>query len=281
MTLVPPSSSRPVLLVGCGRLGSALVEGWRTSSVLAAQDLMIQAPSPSPATDAAAAWGAPINPGPETVGQARTVVLAVKPAVWRAATAPLVPHLSADAVVVSVMAGVGGDALSEAFAGRPVVRVMPTTAVAQGQGVAAVWSADPRARAAARALFDPVADTVDLEDEALIDPATAVAGSAPAFILAFVQALADAGAAHGLPPAAAVRLARGALRSAASGAASGAALEALIARIASPGGTTEAGLKAMSESAATATAAAVGAATRRAMELGSRESGALELKADD
>src|SRR5690606_16504600 len=104
---------------------------------------------------------------------------------------------------------------------RRVARVMPTTGVAQAQGVAALWSDDPGAREGGRALFDRIADVVELEDEALMDAATAVAGSAPAFIHAFVQALARAGEAEGLPTEAAARLARGALRSAGAGTGTG------------------------------------------------------------
>ncbi|HST92281.1 MAG TPA: pyrroline-5-carboxylate reductase dimerization domain-containing protein, partial [Brevundimonas sp.] len=154
-------------------------------------------------------------------------------------------------------------------AGRPVARVMPTTAVAQAKGVAAVWSRDASARAAARTLFEPLAEIVDLEDEDEIDAATAVAGSAPAFIYAFVQALAEAGAMHGLTSDAALRLARGALRSAGAGAETGEPLASLIGRIASPGGTTRAGLDAMAGTgdAARAAASAVDAAVRRAREL--------------
>lgn len=257
----------PLLLVGCGRLGSALVEGWLLTGAVAARDLMVLTPSPKPAATIAETAGARINPKSEQLSEARTVVLAVKPAYWRAATEPLVASLAPDAVIVSVMAGVGAGALSGPFGQRPIARVMPTTGVAQGRGVAAVWSADDRARAVAHALFDPVADAVDLIDEALIDPATAVAGSAPAFVHAFVLALARAGVEQGLDGNAAVRLARGALRSAAAGEATGDALEALIARVASPGGTTEAGLKAMSESVEQAAADAVTAATAKAREL--------------
>ncbi|HVL43140.1 MAG TPA: pyrroline-5-carboxylate reductase dimerization domain-containing protein, partial [Brevundimonas sp.] len=117
--------------------------------------------------------------------------------------------------------------------------------------------------------FSPMADVVDLEAEAQIDAATAVAGSAPAFIYAFVQALAGAGRAEGLSEEAAQRLARGALRSAGAGVETEAALEALIARIASPGGTTRAGLDAMAASGdlERAATAAVAAAVRRARAL--------------
>lgn len=235
-----------VVLVGCGRLGSAMLEGWRLTGAVAARDLIILSPSEKPAAEAARAEGARINPPLEALSESKTVVLTVKPAKWRDALTPLVAHLNPEAVLVSVMAGVRAADIS-AVAGRPVARVMPTTAVAQARGVAAIWSEDARALRAAQILFTPVADIVALDDERLIDAATAVAGSAPAFLYAFTQALARAGEAQGLAPEAATRLARGALRSAGAGLETGEALDALIARIASPGGTTRAGLEAMAD----------------------------------
>ena len=116
--------------------------------------------------------------------------------------------------------------------------------VARGKGVASVWAADPAARALGRALFEPMAETVDLPDEALMDAATAVAGSGAAYVYAFIQALADAGVKAGLDAATAETLARATLKSAAD-AMGDEALDALIGRIASPGGSTRAGLEAM------------------------------------
>lgn len=242
-----------------------MLEGWLATGAVDPGRLIILTPSEKPAAEAARARGARINPPNEAMAEAGTVVLAVKPAMWRTA-AGLLTGLAADATVISVMAGVGAPALGRAFGGRALARVMPTTAVAQGKGVAAVWATDEAARAVAHGLFDPVADTVDLADEALIDAATAVAGSAPAFIYAFVEALARAGEAEGLDADAAARLARGALRSAGAGAETGSPLADLIARIASPGGTTEAGLKAMGD--VEAASAAIQAAVQRARELG-------------
>ncbi len=246
-----------------------MLEGWLATGAVDPSRLIILTPSEKPAAEAARELGARINPSKDALAGAGTVVLAVKPAAWRAAAEPLDGALAADATVISVMAGVGAAALGEAFSGRSVARVMPTTAVAQGKGVAAVWAADAGARAEAHRLFDPMAETVDLAEEALIDAATAVAGSAPAFIYAFVEALARAGEAAGLDADAARRLARGALRSAGAGAETGAPLADLIGRIASPGGTTEAGLRAAREAGLDGTAdAAVKAAVVRARELG-------------
>lgn len=257
-----------VVLVGCGRLGSAMLEGWLKIGVVDARDLIILTPSRKSAAEAARAQGAWINPPPAVLEGARALVLAVKPAMWREALDPLVGELGAEAVVVSVMAGVRAADIAGA-AGRPVARVMPTTAVAQGSGVAALWSDHDLAREAARGLFAPMADVVDLDAESQMDAATAVAGSAPAFIHAFVEALAQAGEAQGLPGAASARLARGALRSAAAGVATGAGTAELIARIASPGGTTRAGLDAMQATGdlGRAAGAAVKAAVDRARDL--------------
>ncbi|WP_292066924.1 pyrroline-5-carboxylate reductase family protein [Brevundimonas sp. UBA7664] len=254
-----------VALVGCGRLGSAILEGWLKTGAVDARDLIILTPSDKPAAEAARTKGARVNPASAALSEARALVLAVKPAMWREALTPLAGDLNPDAVVVSVMAGVAAADIG-AVSGRPVARVMPTTAVAQGQGVAALWSADAGARETARGLFAAMADVVDLDLEALIDAATANAGSAPAFIHAFVQALARAGEAEGLPADAATRLARGALRSAGASVGTGETLEALIARIASPGGTTRAGLDAMAATGDLdrAAGAAVRAAVQRA-----------------
>lgn len=260
-----PSTAGTVALVGCGRLGSAILEGWLKTGAVAAHDLIILSPSDKPAAETARAQGARVNPPVAVLSEARALVLAVKPAKWREALSPLVEALNPEAVIVSVMAGVAAADIG-ALSGRPVTRVMPTTAVAQGRGVAALWSDDAAARETARGLFEAMAEVVDLTDEAHIDVATATAGSAPAFIYAFVQALAQAGEAEGLSADAATRLARGALRSAGAGVGTGEALEALIARIASPGGTTRAGLDAMAASGDLdrAASAAVRAAVQRA-----------------
>ncbi|MDI6624559.1 MAG: NAD(P)-binding domain-containing protein, partial [Brevundimonas sp.] len=199
-------SNGAVVLVGCGRLGSAILEGWLATSTVAPADLIILTPSDKPATEAARARGARINPPLDALGEARAVVLAVKPAKWRDAIAPTLDHLPADAAVISVMAGVRADQIA-GVSGRPVARVMPTTAVAQARGVASLWSDDAGVRETARGLFAAIADVVDLPAEDVMDAATATAGSAPAFIYAFVQALARAGEAQGLSRDAAERLA--------------------------------------------------------------------------
>lgn len=242
-----------------------MLEGWLSTETVDPAELIILTRSEASAAQAAMARGVRVNPPLESLRDPRALVLAVKPAQWRAALQPLLGAVGYPGITVSVMAGVGLDEISALVPGAGA-RVMPTTAVAQARGVAALWARFDHWRDEARSLFAPIADVVDLEDEWQIDVATATAGSAPAFIHAFVQALARAGEAEGLSAEAATRLARGALRSAGAGAETGEPLEALIARIASPGGTTRAGLDAMAASGdlERAAEAAVRAAVQRA-----------------
>ena len=262
----------PVLLLGAGRLGGALLEGWRRTGAVAAADLLIADPDPGPEALAAAREGARLRPADPEIASAATVVLAVKPQLWRAVATAYAPRLSQDAVVVSVVAGTPASAVSEGFGGRLAARVMPTTAVAIGRGAAAVYAEDPKARARAHALFDPIAVTADLQAEALMNGATAVAGSAPAYLYAFVEALEAAGTAQGLPPEAARTLARATVVGAAALLAETGEEPARLRRqVTSPGGTTEAALKVLQgeHGLEPLLQEAVAAAVRRAEALGS------------
>ena len=234
----------PILMLGAGRLGGALLDGWRLTGAFAPSDVMIRDPQPGEAAQNAVAAGAVLNPPDAELKRARIVLLAVKPQVWREAAVALAPLLAQDAVIVSVAAGVKAGDISEAFGGRGVARVMPITAVAVGKGAGGVVSADARARAAAHALFDPVGTLADVEDEDQMDAVTAVCGSAPAYLYAFTEALEAAGEAEGLPPEVARALARATIAGAAAlMSASGEEPAELRRQVTSPNGTTEAALK--------------------------------------
>lgn len=234
------SEHSPILLLGAGRLGGALLDGWRLTGAFGPADVMIRDPQPG---EAARAFGAALNPPEAELKRARTVLLAVKPQVWREAAAAVAPHLSDDAVVVSVAAGVKAGDIARMF-GRPAARVMPITAIAVGKGAGAVFSSDTRARAAAHALFDPVGTLADVADEGMMDAVTAVCGSAPAYLYAFTEALEAAGEAEGLPSEVAKALARATMAGAAAlMSASGEEPAELRRQVTSPNGTTEAALK--------------------------------------
>ncbi len=210
-----PPDVVPILLLGAGRMGGALIEGWFRAGAFAPHDLIIRDPYPSDAAKAALATGARAGDD-ATLAGAKTVLLAVKPQIWREAAAEISPLLAPDAIIISVAAGVRAADISKAFGGRRVARTMPTTAVAIGKGVASIAADDDESRDRAHALFDPVATVVDLPDEALLHAATGVSGSAPAYFYAFVEALEAAGAAVGLPLEASRSLARATLVGAAA-----------------------------------------------------------------
>jgi pyrroline-5-carboxylate reductase len=261
----------PILVLGAGHMGGALIEGWLATGAFEASQLIISDPQAGAAAYDAAAKGARLNPSIAALAEAALVVLAMRPQDWRAAAAEIAPLLGPDAVVVSVAAGVRTDDLAAAFAPRPVARVMPTTGVAVGKGAVSIFAHDAGARAAAHLLFDPVATTVDLADEALMDAAVAVSGSAPAYLYAFMEALAAAGVAEGLSPEASKALVRATMVGAAALLdRSGEDPADLRRKVASPGGTTEAALKVlMAEDAlGPLMARTVAAAARRSRELG-------------
>jgi pyrroline-5-carboxylate reductase len=259
-------------MLGAGRLGGALIEGWSLYGGPGGADLMILDPAPSEPALAAGRAGALLSPGPADLARAATVVLAVKPQVWREAAGAITGDLNRDAVIISVAAGVRAADISEAFGGRRVARVMPTTAVAVGRGVASLFAPDPEAGRRARALFGPVATVVDLPREDLLHAATGVSGSAPAYFYAFVEALEAAGFTAGLPTDAARDLARATMIGAAALLdASGQDPAELRRQVTSPKGTTEAALEVLMGEGGLGPLleAAVGAATRRSAELGS------------
>jgi pyrroline-5-carboxylate reductase len=260
----------PILMIGAGRMGGAMLEGWRAAGAFDPRDLILCDPHPSEAAKAAAEQGALLNPGMGALSEARTVLLAVKPQLWREAAASYAPHLAQGAVLVSIAAGIPVADLAAAF-NRPIARVMPTTAVAIGKGVATVYAATDLARAAAHALFDPVARVVEVADEGLIDVATAVSGSAPAYLYAFVEALEAAGEKAGLPRETAQTLARATIAGAAALMDRSSDDPAELRRqVTSPGGTTEAALKVLQGQGGLdpLLSAAVDAAVARARALG-------------
>jgi pyrroline-5-carboxylate reductase len=210
------TSATPILLLGAGRMGGALIEGWLKAGAFKASDLLIRDPFARESAEAALKAGATLANGDADLSGASTVLLAVKPQIWKDVAAEVSERLAPDAVIVSIAAGVNSGDISRAFGGRRVARVMPTTAVSIRKGVASVACHDDEALARAHALFDPVATTVDLPDEAMIHAATGISGSAPAYFYAFVEALEAAGIDVGLPPRASRSLARATMAGAAA-----------------------------------------------------------------
>lgn len=232
--------TKPILILGAGRMGGAMLDGWRATKAFAGAELLVVDPNPG---EAAQASGANLNPTDAEIASAQTVLMSVKPQTWRDAAKAIEGKLAPDAVIVSVAAGVRATAISQGFGNRRTARVMPTTACAIARGTASLFAADAEAMARAHALFDPVATVVELANEDEMHAATGVSGSAPAYLYAFIEALEAAGVSAGLTPAQASKLARSTITGAAALLAeTGEEPADLRRQVASPGGTTEAAL---------------------------------------
>ncbi len=261
-----------LVLVGAGKMGGALLEGWLRLG-LDPKHVAILEPQPSAEIAVLARRGLRLNPDPKTLANAAAIVIALKPQVAAQAIPPLGPLVSGSTVVVSIMAGRTLQFLSGALA-RPcaLVRAMPNTPAAIGRGITV---AVPRnANAAQRDLADRLLAATGavewIDDEALMDAVTAVSGSGPAYVFLLAEAIAQAGVAAGLPPPLSATLARETI--AGSGELlhrSPLAAAALRENVTSPGGTTAAALTVlMGESGLAALMTkAIAAATARSREL--------------
>jgi pyrroline-5-carboxylate reductase len=260
-----------LVLVGAGKMGGAMLDGWLALKLPPKKVAVIE-PQPSKAIKALARRGVRINPKGR-IQNVAALVIAVKPQVAPDAVAPLAALVGPKTIVVSIMAGRTLAFLEQALPGAAIVRAMPNTPAAIGRGIT-VAVPNARVGAPARKLADALlAATGAVEwadDEALMDAVTAVSGSGPAYVFLLAEALARAGAAAGLPPALADRLAR------ATVVGSGELLHrstldaaTLRANVTSPGGTTAAALDVLmgNEGLEPILTKAVAAATKRGREL--------------
>jgi pyrroline-5-carboxylate reductase len=231
-------SSGKIWLIGCGNMGGAMLRRWIAAGTPASSVTVIDPGMPAVPADVALVAAPPPGDAPDTV------VLAIKPQQLDDAVAMLGAAGSAS-LVVSILAGVEEATLRARLGDVAVVRAMPNLPVAIGKGVVALYSgtADAAIRARADALAAPLGLVEWIADEALFDAVTALSGCGPGFVFRFIDALAEAGAALGLPADQADRLARATVEG--TGIMAMAAPESpatLADRVASPGGSTREGL---------------------------------------
>ncbi len=228
-----------VLMVGCGNMGGAMLGRWLTAGLDPAR-VTVVSPSGRAMPDGVAVLTA--VPGADEPFD--TIILALKPQRLRElGDTPFAEH--APRLLVSILAGVGEAAVAATCRAGAVVRAMPNLPVALGKGVTGLFSstADEGARGVAEVLGAPLGHHEWIGEERLFDAVTALAGSGPAFLFRFVEALARAGTALGLPGDQAHRLALATVEgSAIMAAAADEAPAALADRVASPGGSTREGL---------------------------------------
>ncbi|MEK7246005.1 MAG: pyrroline-5-carboxylate reductase [Pseudomonadota bacterium] len=264
-----------VLLVGCGKMGSALLAGWIERG-FPPEDIAAVEPDAINA-EAARRLGVAVANDIGRIPQGfapEMVVIALKPQAMDAGVPAYRPFAEQGAAFLSIAAG-RPIAYFERLLGprASVLRAMPNTPAAVHRGITvgtANARADARARARAETLLAAVGTVEWVEDESLIDAVTAVSGSGPAYVFLLAECLAEAGRAAGLPEALSARLARATV----SG--SGELLHrsnespaTLRKNVTSPGGTTAAALGVLmaDDGLKSLLVRAVAAATRRAREL--------------
>ena len=238
-SLATPQFPDPTWLVGCGNMAGAMVVGWRAAGLELAPVTAIR---PSGAAVAGVRTVSSLPDGPPPA----LVMLGFKPQKLDEVAPGLEPRLGPETILMSLLAGVEAATLRQRFpAVRSIVRVMPNLPVAQRKGVTALYSEDEdlAALTLVEALIAVLGSAPIVDSEAQFSAIGAVAGSGPAYVARFVDALAAGGEGLGLAPDLAARVALDTLiGTAAMADASGLAMTELARRVTSPRGTTEAGL---------------------------------------
>jgi pyrroline-5-carboxylate reductase len=239
---------RGLVMLGCGKMGSAMLEGWLDRDLPPASVFVID-PHPS---DWLTRQGVGVNaslPDDPTV-----VLLAVKPQMMNDALPSVARFGGATTLFVSVAAGTPIATFETALGdGTRIIRAMPNTPAAIGKGITAIVgnaAAGGEDLAMAEALLSAVGQVVRLETEDQIDAVTGVSGSGPAYVFHMIDALAAAGEAEGLPADLAMALAKATV--AGAGALAMSADETpsqLRVNVTSPNGTTQAGLEVLMDEA--------------------------------
>ncbi len=270
----PLDAGGPVLLIGAGKMGGALLDGWLARGLDPASVFVVDPALPEFAAERWRSAGVRLGPQPGDLSGPAAILLAVKPQAVEGALPAAATFAGPDTVVVSVLAGTTLATLSAGLAeGQAVVRAMPNTPAAVGRGVTgcvAGGQTRPEQRDLADRLLRAVGDVVWVEDEGLIDAVTGVSGSGPAYVFLLVETLAPAGVAAGLPAELAQTLARKTVEGAGELLArSSEPPEILRRNVTSPNGTTAAALEVLmaEDGLAPLMERAVAAATRRSREL--------------
>ena len=250
-------------IVGCGKMAGAMVDGWRRAGVDLTRAIAIR-PSGQKVEGVTTLTALP------KTGSPALILLGVKPQKLDEVAPELAKRLNQSTILVSILAGVELASLRHRFptAGQ-ILRAMPNLPVSENCGIVALFDGNPHdARSVTDALFAPLGTVVRTASEAELAAIGSLAGAGPAYVARFVAALAKAGVERGLAPALADRLAlETVLGTAAMAAARGETMDSIARRVASPNGTTEAGLTILDAELDRLVSRTLEAASRRGAEL--------------
>lgn len=267
-----PQFPGTIVFIGCGNMGGAMLSGWLAAGLDPAQVIIID-----PFLDKAPKGIAIYQHIPENMPAADLLILAVKPQKLDEVTPIISNIIAGQTMIMSILAGVEHAALTQRFGDAgAIIRLMPNMAVRIGQSVSSLY-APPPATDFARAAHDKLEALAKifgsaewLAEEAHMHAATALAGSGPAFVFRFIDALAAAGQAQGLDAEQAERFALAMVQASAQLASASQYSPGELARqVASPGGTTQAGLDILDDDAAMQRLvdATIDAAAKRSAEM--------------
>jgi len=270
----PEAPRKAIVLVGAGRMGTALLRGWLARRL---GPIAVVEPHPSPELKKLLKSNKITHQAAiEDIDAAKVsiCVVAIKPQVLRSEAARLKAFAESGALILSIAAGTSTASFARACGPKArIIRAMPNLPGSIGKGISALYATrkvTAKDRASAEGLLAALGETVWVKQEEMIDTVTAVSGSGPAYVFLLVEALAAAAEKEGLPRPLALKLARATITGA------GALLEStqdaaekLRRDVTSPGGTTEAALGVlMAEDALSVLMArTVAAAVKRAHEL--------------
>ena len=241
-----------IALIGCGKMGSAMLKGWLDSKIIGRAFIIDPAGLPETFAEYA--------PNPVTAYKSVTAfadadihadifVMATKPQIMAEVCKQLAPVLPRTALIMSIAAGQTITNFEKAFGEtQPIIRAMPNTPSAIGQGIS-VAVANPHAsddhKQQTTKLLEAIGMVEWMDDEDLLNAVTALSGSGPAYVFLLIETMAKAGVHCGLSEELATRLARQTVIGSANLAKAEPQTEAATLRqnVTSPGGTTEAALK--------------------------------------
>ena len=266
--------SRPLLLIGCGKMGGAMLAGWLESGIAGGGVIVLD---PIGGAEFAGRDGVTIHKDVADLPSdldPEVVVFAVKPQQMGDAAPFAARYAGPGTVFMSIAAGTPiGFFEGHLGKGAAIVRAMPNTPAAIGQGITVTCpntNVSDAQMALCTALLGAIGETLSVDDEALIDPVTAVSGSGPAYVFLLIECLAEAGIEAGLPSDLANRLALVTVAGAGQLALRGDDAPAQLRKnVTSPGGTTQAALEVLmaGDGLQQLMTRAVAAATKRGREL--------------
>lgn len=242
------SKERPLLLLGCGKMGYAMLTGWLESGIKA-DDIHVIDPNAD-----AQQYLKPLNVHihnhiNDILLKPSILLLAVKPQTLDNIKNELISLVAPDSLVVSIAAGKNLLWLQSAFGdNQPIIRTMPNTPAQIKQAITALCAngnVNESQMLTAQSLLHSIGDVVIVDDESQMDAITALSGSGPAWVFLLTEAMEEAGIKQGLSPELAAKLARKTVEGAAALMANDPNISPAILRqnVTSPGGTTAAAME--------------------------------------